>query len=226
MKLRPAMAHRKTPAVPTVFGVGAWAASAAGSAAINAPANDALGDILLLCVLADENDTLGGIGDYAHVTGSPFTVNASNARLHILWKRATDGSNDLAALTATDGWKGFIIALRGVNGTGNPWSQIGSTSGSGTSVSVDGLTLAENNTLMIIVVGHEGDPGAQASNAANASLANVTEQADNSDSNTPDGGVVIISGTKATEGASGSTTLTLASAVAWVGVALAFNGAL
>ena len=226
MKLRPGFATRKVPAMPTFFGAGTFAATA-GSSAVNAPANDQANDILLLVAHCDDNDTLTGATGYAHVTGSPVLFGTS--LLNVMWKRATDGSNDIASLSAPDGFQGAIIALRGVKTEGNPWTQISAdTQATGTAISIPGVTCTENNQLIVVALAHEilAGAGAQASAGANASLASFTERVDDASALGDDGGVVVFTGQLAAEGSSGTTTLTLAATSPTGRIVMSFNSAI
>lgn len=224
MKLRPGLTKRHSFTMPSYFGTGAFTQDIS-SDTLPAPANDAANDICLACVHTDANDTFTATG-YAHVTGSPLAFGSS--QLHVLWKRAVDGNNNVT-ITTTDGWQGFLAVVRGVKQSGNPWTNLASdTQSSATSIVIPGLNVTENNTLVVIILAHEiaalVPPAPQASSGANADLANFTERADDGDAVGPDGGLVIFSGEKAVDGTIGNTTCTLAAASATGRFILTFNG--
>jgi len=106
-----------------------------------------------------------------------------------------------------------IITFRGVIASGNPWDvAVGSVAATAsTAVSIPGATTTVANTLVVAIVANATDTtSARTSGWTNANLTSLTERMDNNTSSGNGGGFGVATGVKATAGAYGATTATLA----------------
>jgi hypothetical protein len=201
---------------PTVVAVGAVAT---GTTTMTPafPAGIAAGDALFtVCEsVGGQNITLPS--GWAQVTGSPV-VQSTNTQLTVIW-RLYDGVFTAPALSGTtDHCIGRMIAIRGCPTTGNPWDAVGSgvETVSDTTATWPGATATVADTLVMEIIASSADvtPAGTANlgTLTNGAYTSITEQIDN---NTPtgNGGVIgLVTGVKATAGATGQSTATLATA--------------
>jgi hypothetical protein len=153
------------------------------------------------------------VPDSPQGTGTADT--AGSTRLAVYWCRATSGA--MAAPTVADSGDhqiAYIMTFTGCIATGNPYDvTAGDTGASDTAVSIPGDTTTVADCLIVAACAHGLDVGtAQFSAWANADLANVAERRDQSNQTGHGGGIGVATGEKATAGAYGVTTATLASA--------------
>jgi hypothetical protein len=153
------------------------------------------------------------VPDSPQGTGTADT--AGSTRLAVYWCRATSGA--MAAPTVADSGDhvvGTIVTFRGCIATGNPWDvTAGDTGASNTAVSIPGDTTTVADCLIVMACAHGIDSAAvQFTDWANADLANLAERRDISTASGHGGGIGVATGEKATAGAYGVTTATLASA--------------
>jgi hypothetical protein len=202
-------------AIPTVVDVGA---SAAGQAAIT-PAfpvgyTAVALDVAITFCETENTDTVTPPTNWAAVTNAVVST-GTPTRLWAIWRRLTAGE---AAPTIADAGNhniGRMIIVRGCVTTGDPWDQIGTSTETtaDTSVSIPGVTTTVADCLLLYAVstGQDGSSSTTAySGWANASLTNVTERMDNYTALGLGGGFGMASGEKATFGATGAMTATLA----------------
>src|SRR5436309_684242 len=193
--------------------------SGTGTLTVAWPAH-AINDIGLL-ILETQNDavTLGtNAANWTPVTNSPqgTGTTSTGTRLTVFWSRAT--STSMGAVGVNDSGDhqiAQIITFRGVTTSGNPWDvTAGDVNASTTSaVSIPGATTTVPNTLVVAIVANAADTNtAQTSSWANASLSSLTAQtaADVNTNSGVGGGFGVATGVKATAGAYGATTATLA----------------
>jgi hypothetical protein len=203
-------------ALPTFVAAGA-AANGAGDITPGLPAGWAKNDILLIFVESDPADPAPAIpAGYAHVTGS--SVSTTGTRLTVFWKRAAAVEAAPVLLDVGNHLLARMIAVRGCRTTDNPW-ELTTTSVeavSDTSGSASGPTTTQANTFIVIAATSDFDPGADDtagySAFTNAALGSLTEQIDNRAAVGNGGTLGVATGTKATAGAVGATTYTLANA--------------
>ena len=213
-------------ALPAFKSVGALG-TALGSPTVLWPTH-APGDLGLLCI-----ETCGGEAvpstpaGWTPIPNSPQATGAgaTGTRLTVFYKFATK-SNEFGEnpADAGDHNSGVIVVFSGVSMVGNPWDvTAGGVKGTAsTSVSLPSVTTTVADTLIVHIATHDLDIGtAQFSGQTNAALANLTERADLSSTQGNGGGIAIWTGEKATAGAIGATTATVASSVnAMVTIAL------
>lgn len=179
----------------------------------------AIDDIALLLVqTANQAVTLSTPAGFVQVASSPQgtgTAGGTSAtRLTVFWARAT--STTMATPTVADSGNNQvaqIITFRGVFGTGNPWDVTAGNvlTPASTAFSIPGATTTVANTLVVAMVANATDTTtAQTSGWTNANLSGLTEIADANRSSGNGGGFGAAAGVKATAGAYGNTTGSLA----------------
>jgi hypothetical protein len=201
---------------PAVVATGAVAA---GTTTITPalPAGIVTNDILLLICESVGGQSYNLPTSWAHVTGSPV-VQSTNTQLTVMWRR-WDGAFAAPALTGTtDHALGRMLAVRGCPTTGNPWNVVSSAveALSDTTAVWPGVTTTTTDTQVLEIICTDADPGSATTTEigalTNATYTSITEWIDNGDT-TGNGGVIgVVSGAKATAGATGGSTMTLARA--------------
>jgi hypothetical protein len=174
-------------------------------------------DIFLLFV-ESANETVSAPSGYVAVADSPqgtgTAAGAAATRISVFWKRAT--VTEVAPTVADPGDHaiGQILSFRNCIATGDPWDVTsGNTGANSTSVSIPGDTTTVVNCLVVLAVSNVTDTATpQTSGYTNADLANLTERTDVSTTQGNGGGFAVITGEKASIGAYGATTATLANA--------------
>src|SRR5437870_1439557 len=176
---------------------------------------------LLIVETAKEAVTLGtNAANWTQVTNSPQGTGTAGAalspQLTVFWSRATSSSMGAVGLnTGPNHQIAQIITFRGVATSGNPWDvTAGDVNASTTSaVSIPRATTTVPNTLVVAIVANAADSNtAQTSSWANSSLSSLTDQtaADVNTNSGLGGGFGVATGVKATAGAYGAPTATLA----------------
>jgi hypothetical protein len=215
---------------PTVVNVGAIASS---TTAITPafPASIAAGDILVT-VAECEGVTAPGAytlpSGWAHITGSPVQE-GTNTRLWVIWA-LYDGVFTAPSLgDAGDHNIGRMIALRGCPTTGNPWDVAAPAveAVSDTSVTWPGVTTTVADTLVLEIVATGADVASTAMLGAltNGAYTSITERMDNWVIAGNGGGIGMVTGVKATFGATGQSTATLTTASTKALMTVAFKSA-
>jgi hypothetical protein len=186
-------------------------------------------------ILIDVAESVGGQnitlpGGWAHVTGSPV-VETTNTQLTVIWKRFVVGDTAPALAGTVDHVLGRMIAIRGCPLSGNPWNAVASSvsATSSTAVTFPGVTTTVADCLVLEILSNGADvtPAgtAQIGALTNANYTSITERIDNNDP-TGNGGVIgVVSGIKAPAGATGASTLTLATAATKAHMTLALRTA-
>lgn len=187
------------------------------------------GDVALLLVttLQAEAATLTTANGFVQVTDTPITGTSSN--LSVFWCRATSGAMASPVVADAGNYQlGVIVTFRGCVASGDPVDvSAPGTAASSTSVSVPGDISTQANDMVVAICSGGTDVlgGAQFSAWANANLASVTEIVDVS-TDVAGGGILgAACGVKATAGAYGATTATLATASAQCLISIALKGA-
>lgn len=222
-------------ALPTYFGSGTFTT---GLASISPPfpANTLADDIALL-VCESENEVIAlfspGVG-FVEVTNSPQSAgtaatNPAN-RIAIFWKRLVGGDTAPTIVDSGNHNTGQIHVFRGVKTTGDPWNITSGGNDGGandTSGVIPGATTTVADCLVVLVCGSSfnGTSGAEFSGWTNADLANILERTDNTHTVGLGGGHGMATGEKATSGAYGNTTVTLANTSFKGAMSVALEGA-
>lgn len=213
---------------PTVVNVGT-VASGTGAITPAFPASIAADDIL---VTAAECEGVTAPGAYtlpsgwAHITGSPVQE-GTNTRLWVIWRRY-DGVFTAPSLgDSGDHNVGRMIAIRGCPTTGNPWdvAAAATEATSDTSATWPGVTTTIADTLILEIISTGSDVSSTANLGAltNATYSNITERMDNWVISGNGGGIGMVTGEKATAGATGQSTATLVNASSKALVTVAFK---
>ncbi|MGH9251750.1 MAG: hypothetical protein ACRD0W_19850 [Acidimicrobiales bacterium] len=207
-------------ALPTFVAVGT-AAEGLGDIVPGLPTGWAENDVFILAAKCRITDAINVPSGWAHVTDSPVIADtgipSDSPELTILWRRATASESAPTLVDAGNHQVAQIVAYRGVVATGNPWdvTSASSETTSDTSGSITGDTTTVADCLVVAAIAHAVDSAAaQFSSYANTDLSSVTERIDAGTAAGSGGGVGLADGGKATAGAYGATTVTLANASA------------
>jgi hypothetical protein len=177
------------------------------------------GDVALLIIeSANQAISLSTPAGFVEVTNSPQGTGTAGGtaatRLAVYWKRAASSAE--ASPTVADSGDhqiARIITFRGVIASGNPWDVTAGNvaSSASNSVSIPGATTTVANTLVVGIVANGTDTStAGTSGWTNTNLTSLTERVDNNTNRGNGGGFGVATGLKATAGAYGTTTATLA----------------
>jgi len=214
---------------PTVVAVGAQATSLT-SITPAFPAGIAAGDVLIT-VAECEGVTAPGAytlpTGWAHITGSPIQE-GTNTRLWVIW-RLYDGVFTAPALgDSGDHNIGRMIAIRGCPTTGVPWDVVATATEavSDTTATFPGVTTTVDDTLVLEIIATGTDTATgQMSTVTNANYSSITSRMNDWTTNGNGGGFAVVSGVKATKGATGQSTGTVATASTKALMTVAFKNA-
>jgi len=207
-------------ATPTYAGAGGNPFSSTVTLAPPWPVH-AAGDIgLLVCEsVGAEPITLTTPAGFAEVTGSPVATGTAllGTRLAVFWCRATSDAQS-APLVADPGNHvlGKIFTFRGAVASGDPFDAAAGDvkAAASTSMTWPTLTTLGADRLIILLATRDDDlAGPEWSNYANANLTDLTERFDDGGIVGNGGGIVVVTGGKATAGAIGATTADVFSTV-------------
>lgn len=226
MKLRPALAHRKTFAMPTFFASGGTN-SGAGGVTYALPASFQADDIHILIVEHQESETLSVPAGWAHVTGSPVSQpNGDATELNVMWRRAQGGDANVLVAAPGDHQIGVVLGFRGCRASGDPWDA--STSGilSATATpTIPGVTTIHANSLILVTLCYgTDDTGSNLTGWTNATLSSFTEWADQGTITNNGGGIGAASGGLAAIGSSGNASVTIDFSATTAYLVLALSG--
>lgn len=204
-----------------VFQAAGTAVSGTGGVSPAWPAH-AEGDIALLFVESGGSQAVSfsNAQGFVEVPGSPQTTNVSSSagtRLTVFWARATSAAMPAPDISDPgDHVYARILTYRGATPSGNPWdvTQGGVKTVASSAVNVTGLATTVANTLVVQAVSQDrDDAGAQFSAQVNAALSGIAERSDGGTNSGNGGGIAVWDGAKATAGATGTTSATLANSV-------------
>ena len=191
----------------------------------------AVGDFALLFIHS-ANETIATPSGWTQAPSSPQSTGtaaaAGGVRLAVFYKYAASTSEasvsvaDSGSVTAAQ-----IHAFGNVHATNPIHQSAGSVQAATTAMSFPGVTTTFNNCLIVHGCAQDTDAASTATSGAptNAALGSLTERHDQTVTAGVGGGLVIITGTKDTAGATGNTTSTGSTSVthAYVTLALASN---
>lgn len=210
--------------LPSVRAVGTPAAGT-GNITPGNPTHQA-DDILLLFVENAEGSGVAAPTGWAHVPGSPQTQGTNVTASNIMWKRATSSAETNPTVSDPGNHQiGVVVSFKGVVKTGNPWdfTPVGN-SGNGATASATGSTTTVAECL--VVVGLAGGVDTlvdQFSGQANGSLGSLTARVQDWTDLGNGGGIGVYTGTRTVAGATGTTTVDLATSGAWAALTLALR---
>lgn len=169
-------------------------------------------DDWLYLIVECSSGTVTTPSGYSIAPGFPVTHNGGSTVLSVFRVKATSGAMGNAALAGgTNHMWGVICRVRGADLT-EPQDAEAASPGTGASVSGYAPALATNvaNTKVLAMIAYSLDSAGPISSAeANASLSSVVEEYDAGTVTNDGGGLVCISGDKATAGTVTATTCTL-----------------
>ena len=189
--------------------------SSTGTVTPGLPSGTAENDILvMLCFTGNQPITVSG---WTEAGNSPQSEGASYGfRLTVFWKRA--GASESAPTTSDSGLVNAaqILGFRGCVATGNPFDVTSGSVGAtdNTTVTIPGVTTTGANAMVISALAfyRVANSTTNISSGANSNLTDFAERADQAAIiGAVDGGFAAFSGIKASAGATGDTTGTLAS---------------
>lgn len=200
-------------AIPTVVGVGAAASGAADiTPALPGGYTAVADDIWITGHECDNADTLVPPTGWALIQNSPVAT-GTPTKLSAIWHRAVGGDTAPVIADVGNHQVGRMIVIRGCIATGNPWDVATATQElvADTSVSIASITtsLADCLILAMFSTGQDIASTAGATGWANANLSSVTERMDDWTALGTGGGFSMMTGGKATAGATGASTATL-----------------
>ncbi len=210
-----------TGSIPTFVAAGA-VAYGTGAITPALPSGITTNDILLLFLDTSNQSitipTPNG-GTWTQVTNSPQGTgtggSSGSVALTVFWSRYNGTQGAPTTSDSGDHQIGRMIAIRGATTSGNPWDVTagGVDATASTTATIPGATTTVANTLVVVAcaTGLPNSNGtANFSAWTNSNLSSLTEYTDNTRAVGVGGGLGSAAGGKATAGAYGNTTVTLA----------------
>ena len=194
-------------AIPTVVAAGT-VASGTGGVSPGVPAGYAADDIFLL-FCETNGETVSTPSGWTIAPDSPVTdTGAGTCRLSVFYRRATASESAPSIADPGNHIIARILAIRGCVTSGSPFDVSEATPNAGdTPFSVAGVTTTVADCLIVVAVAETTDStSAQFSGWTNAGLSSLTEWLDNFTTSGAGGGFGVVTGGKATAGATGDTT--------------------
>lgn len=202
---------------PTYVAAGTYT-TGVGALSVPMPAGIQAGDLLVLFAESENQDiatpTTGGTWTQIGVAqGTGTAGNATSARLEVWARLATASETNVTVADSGDHTSAIIHAYRGVEPTSffTGTATGGVVAAATTAVSMAGITTGHDNALVVYALAGSADtataqfPGSP----TNASLTSLTKRTDNATTDGDGGSITVITGIKATAGATGTTTGTL-----------------
>ena len=205
-----------------------------GIAAVSPPwpaSGNLVDDIALLFVeTANEVVTLSTPAGFVLVTlqGTGTAAGLASTRLTIFWARATSTTPPTPTIADPgDHVAARIATFRGCINTGDPWDVFAGDvlASPSTTVTIPGATTTVIDTRVVLSVANATDIGtAETSVPTNAALTGITEHHDTNVTAGNGGGFDIVSATKATAGAYGTSAATLVTSSVQARITIALKG--
>lgn len=214
-------------AAPTYVNKSAFA-SGTGALTVGAVASVVVDDLLLLFV-ESANQTIATPSGWTEAPSSPqFTGTAAAAggvRLGVFYKWATGADTTQSVADTGDHTTAIKMAFRGVDKTTPFNTNAGSTQTATTAMSFPGVTTTVADCLIVHGCAQDTDAASTATSGTptNANLTSLTERHDQTVASGVGGGLVVLTGIKATAGATGNTTSTGSTSVTHAYVTLALT---
>jgi hypothetical protein len=214
-------------ALPTFVNKGAFT-SGTGNITVTLPASIAAGDLLLLFIESANEEVATPEGwniAPSSPQGTGTAGSAGGVRLSVFWRIATASESDAVVGDSGNHTTGIMMAFRGVDTVAPFNANAGSTAAATTAASFPGVTTTIIDCLIVhgCAVDTDASSTATMGAATNANLGSITERHDQAVNTATGGGVVVITGTKATAGATGNTTATGSTSIARAYVTLALQ---
>lgn len=210
-----------------------------GAAALSPafPASDVQANDIALLVIeqCNEGTRSAPAGGWAEVTNSPQAVSsgavAGSVRLNVYWLRCAGNEDGTTVSVADSGdhQTAEIFIFRGCKTSGNPWNGTpqGSTQAATTSYSATGYTTSAANCMAVICTATDKDLNDTAiltAGPTNENLTNLTVRRQQSVNTGQGGGLIVITGEKASAGALGNTTGTVDASEEMAHLVIALEG--
>lgn len=195
-------------------------ASGTGALSVGAVSGVVADDLILLFV-ESANQNITTPSGFTQVTNSPVSTGtaaaAGGVRLAVFYRFATGADGTTSVADSGDHTTAIKMAFRGVNTT-TPFDATpvsGVKTPASTTATFPGITTATANAWIVHASGLDRDAASTTTvgTATNANLTGITERHDQTISSGVGGGLVVITGTKATAGATGNTTATVTSTI-------------
>lgn len=214
-------------AVPVYVNKSAFA-SGTGALSVGAVASVVADDLILLFV-ESANQAVTTPSGYTIAPSSPQSTGtaaaAGGVRLSVFYRWATGADATVSVADSGDHTTAIKIAVRGVDKVTPFNANAGSTQAATTAMSFPGVTTTVADCLIVHGCAQDTDAASTATSGTptNANLTSLTERHDQTVTAGVGGGLVVITGVKATAGATGNTTSTGSTSVthAYVTLALA-----
>ena len=179
-----------------------------------------LNDIIFAMIETNNEAVTADDVAYTQVTGSPvINAGANPTRLTMFWKRATSSETFPTFSGPANHSRVWVVNIRGCIETGDPFeASYATNTGTGTSVSVGGITTTVNNCFVLTALASTRDATAQFTTFntwANASLDNFIPHVDSTTSAGTGGGVALGAGYMAAAGAVNATSAIQSVSVEW-----------
>jgi hypothetical protein len=194
---------------------------AAGAAAAVAWPTHSVDDVALLLVesCGGEAVTLSSAQGFTALPDSPSATGTTTngTRVSAWWHRAT--STSMTGPTVADPgdhWHGVILTFNMVTGTGNPYDDTNAAvkATASTSMTMPEVITTVADSLVVQIAARDNDSAAAAGSAyTNANLGNLQERYDAGTTIGNGGGLIVITGDKASVGATGTTSATVTSSI-------------
>jgi hypothetical protein len=188
----------------------------AATFALKLRAND-----IIFAMIETNNEAVSVVtAGYTEVAGSPVINAGTNpTRLTMFWKR-TDGTDIAPTFTGpTNHSRVWTTVIRGCVTTGDPFeASYATNTGTGTAVSVGGITTTVANAFVLAVIATTRDANSSFTTFntwTNADIDDFVPRVDSTTSIGTGGGVALCAGYKAAAGAVGATAVTQLTAVEW-----------
>jgi len=217
----------------TFVGISNATTVASGNITLTEPAGCQAGDILVACIAIRDTPAFSMPSGWTQInqqnSGNTESVTISNAIASGLmaWIRRGDATPADRTFTRTAGNVAFgrIVALRSDEGSADFDAQVGITMAAA-STSIDsgsGITTAEANEFLVMMIAGADDGSASAYSAATDPTAGWTERADTSTTTGADTHLAVATNEKATAGATGNFTATHSDSARHVIIVAAFK---
>lgn len=202
---------------PTFVGNGGGTSSTT-TITLSWPTNTRAGDFAVLVVESSGSDATTTPSDWTHFPGSPVVdvADSTGSKLNVLWRVVpSDSPASVSIADAGDHVVGGISVFRNATADALVFATATATkTTASTSATWPDLTTSSPNNLVLLLASRpNASTSAAFSGFANANLTSIATAREQGSTQGNGGGFVLIYGTKATQGAIGTSTATLSSSL-------------